>query len=101
MQTSQAAPLHLYLQGTNFQLKVWEAVLRIPAGSVATYEEIATFIGMPRAPRAVGRAVATNPIPLLIPCHRVIRKEGELGNYRYGSARKKALLGWEASRSNV
>jgi AraC family transcriptional regulator of adaptative response/methylated-DNA-[protein]-cysteine methyltransferase len=89
------APLPLYLSGTNFQIKVWEALLSIPPGSAATYEGIAAAIGMPRAARAVGNALAENPLPVLIPCHRVIRKTGSFGNYRYGSARKKALLGWE------
>lgn len=88
-------PLNLYLRGTNFQIKVWEALLRIPAGSVVTYQDIAVAIGMPRAARAVGNAVGHNPIPVLVPCHRVIRKDGNLGNYGYGRARKKALLGWE------
>ena len=91
----QAEPLNLYLRGTNFQIKVWEALLRIPPGSVVTYQDIAVAIGMPRAARAVGNAVGQNPIPVLIPCHRVIRKNGDFGDYGYGSARKKALLGWE------
>ncbi len=88
-------PISLYLVGTNFQLKVWEALLRIPPGSVTTYQSLASFIGQPNASRAVGNAVAHNPIAWLIPCHRVIRKMGEFGNYRYGPARKKAILGWE------
>jgi AraC family transcriptional regulator of adaptative response/methylated-DNA-[protein]-cysteine methyltransferase len=91
----QAEPLNLFLRGTNFQIKVWEALLRIPPGSVVTYQDIAMAIGMPRAARAVGNAVGQNPIPVIIPCHRVIRKNGDLGEYGYGSARKKALLGWE------
>ena len=69
--------------------------MRIPPGSVVTYQDIAVAIGMPRAARAVGNAVGQNPIPVLIPCHRVIRKNGDFGDYGYGSARKKALLGWE------
>src|SRR5512141_1241878 len=88
-------PIHLYLRGTNFQIKVWEALLRIPTGSVATYGQIADQIGHPTAMRAVGSAVGHNPIAVLIPCHRVIRKLGEFGNYRYGVARKKALLAHE------
>jgi AraC family transcriptional regulator, regulatory protein of adaptative response / methylated-DNA-[protein]-cysteine methyltransferase len=87
----------LYLNGTNFQIKVWEALLHIPTGNVTTYEAIATAIGRPRAVRAVGTAVGHNPVAYLIPCHRVIRKIGEFGNYFYGTARKKALLGWEAA----
>ncbi|HSF81790.1 MAG TPA: methylated-DNA--[protein]-cysteine S-methyltransferase [Anaerolineales bacterium] len=91
--------LALHLQGTNFQIKVWEALLRIPAGAVASYEQIAALIGRPRSARAVSNAIADNPLPVLIPCHRVIRKMGEFGGYRYGTARKKALLGREmASR---
>lgn len=85
-------PLHLYVRGTNFQIKVWEALMRIPPGSVSTYEQIANQIGHMSATWAVGNAVAHNPVAVLIPCHRVIRKLGEFGNYRYGTARKKALL---------
>ena len=88
-------PLNLHLRGSNFQLKVWEALLRVPAGSVTTYEGLAGQIGHPRASRAVGTAVAHNPIAVLIPCHRVIRKVGDFGRYRYGSVRKKALLARE------
>lgn len=89
------SPLKLHLRGTNFQIKVWEALLNIPTGTVTTYEHIAAQIGNPNAVRAVGTAVGHNPIAVLIPCHRVIRKAGEFGNYRYGSARKKALLARE------
>jgi AraC family transcriptional regulator of adaptative response/methylated-DNA-[protein]-cysteine methyltransferase len=92
------APLHLFLSGTNFQIKVWEALLQIPAGAVVTYEGIAACIGRPNAARAVSNAVAQNPIPVIIPCHRVIRKTGEFGGYHYGTARKQALIGWEAAR---
>jgi AraC family transcriptional regulator, regulatory protein of adaptative response / methylated-DNA-[protein]-cysteine methyltransferase len=95
---AEIAPLHLYLNGTNFQIKVWEALLRIPPGSLVTYEEIATYLGRPSAARAVGRAVATNPISFIIPCHRVIRKIGALGGYRWGLPRKAAMLGWEMAR---
>lgn len=90
-------PLHLHLRGTNFQLKVWEALLRIPPGAVTSYQGLAEQAGRPGASRAVGTALGRNPIAVLIPCHRVIRKLGEFGNYRYGVARKKALLGWEAA----
>lgn len=93
-------PLHLLLSGTNFQIKVWEALLKIPAGAVSSYEDIAARLGMPKASRAVGNAVAHNPIAYIIPCHRVVRKLGEFGNYRWGAARKKAMLGWEAAKSN-
>lgn len=95
----EETPLHLHLRGTNFQLKVWQALLSIPAGAVTTYEGIAAQIGRPKATRAVGAAVGHNPIAVLIPCHRVIRKLGEFGNYRYGPARKKVLLGWELATS--
>ena len=88
-------PLNVHLRGTNFQLKVWEALLQIPAGEVTTYAGIASRIGNPNATRAVGTAVGHNPIAVLIPCHRVIRKAGEFGNYRYGTLRKKALLARE------
>lgn len=87
--------LKLHLRGTNFQIKVWEALLNIPSGTVTTYEHIAAQIRNPKALRAVGTAVGQNPIAVLIPCHRVIRKSGEFGNYRYGSTRKKALLARE------
>jgi len=92
-------PLRLHLRGTNFQLKVWEALLRIPPGAVTSYEGLAAQAGRPRASRAVGTALGRNPIAVLIPCHRVIRKLGEFGNYRYGAARKKALLVREISQS--
>jgi AraC family transcriptional regulator, regulatory protein of adaptative response / methylated-DNA-[protein]-cysteine methyltransferase len=91
-------PISLYLTGSNFQLKVWEALLNIPQGAATTYEQIAAQIGQPKAVRAVGTAVGRNPVAVLIPCHRVIRKMGEFGNYRYGAARKKAILGWEAAQ---
>jgi len=97
LEAGEPGSLALHLQGTNFQIKVWEALLRIPAGSVASYEQIAALIGRPRAARAVSNAIANNPLPVLIPCHRVIRKMGEFGGYRYGTARKKALLGREMS----
>ena len=93
------AALHLHLSGTNFQLKVWEALLNIPVGAVTTYEHLAAEIGHPRAARAVGTALGHNPIAVLIPCHRVIRKLGGFGNYRYGVPLKKALLGWEGARA--
>jgi AraC family transcriptional regulator of adaptative response/methylated-DNA-[protein]-cysteine methyltransferase len=89
------SPLSLYLSGTNFQIKVWEALLRIPYGSVVSYGDLAAAIDQPKAARAVGSAVGSNPLPVLVPCHRVIRKMGEFGGYRYGLARKKAILGWE------
>ncbi len=93
--------LPVYLRGTNFQIKVWEALLRIPPGAATTYQDLAIAIGMPNAARAVGHAVGRNPVPVLIPCHRVIHKVGDFGHYRYGSARKKALLGWEQAWSEA
>ncbi len=91
-------PLHVYLSGSNFQLKVWEALLRIPAGNVVSYRDIAGYLGDPAASRAVGNALAHNPVAVLIPCHRVIHSIGEFGNYHYGEARKIALLGWEMAK---
>jgi len=92
----QKLPLHLH--GTNFQVKVWEALIRIPPGHLCTYEDIARTIENENAVRAVGHAVATNPISYLIPCHRVIRKMGAFGEYHWGATRKKAIIGWEAAR---
>jgi AraC family transcriptional regulator of adaptative response/methylated-DNA-[protein]-cysteine methyltransferase len=89
-------PFRLLLKGTNFQIKVWEALLTIPEGAAVSYEDIAAGIGSPAAVRAVGSAVARNPISFIIPCHRVIRKEGSFGNYQGGTARKKIILAWES-----
>ena len=100
-QSPSSNPTRIYLNGTNFQIKVWEALMEIPAGSVAAYQQIAIQIGMPGASRAVGAAIANNPIPVLIPCHRVIRKSGDFGKYRYGAVRKKALLGWEMAKVDL
>ncbi len=94
-------PITLVLQGTNFQIKVWEALLRIPTGSVVPYEDLATSVCSARAARAVGGAVARNPIAFLIPCHRVIRKAGGIGGYHWGAARKKAMLAWEAAHAEI
>ena len=91
-------PLPLHLLGTNFQMKVWEALLRIPAGALTTYTAVAQSIGRPTAARAVSNAVAHNPIAYIIPCHRVIRESGEMGGYRYGIPRKRAMLEWETAR---
>ena len=95
-----AHPLKLLLMGTNFQIKVWEALLRIPSGSVVCYEDLARRLGKPSAARAVGSAVGQNPISFLIPCHRAIRKMGITGDYHWGATRKKAILAWEAARRN-
>jgi AraC family transcriptional regulator of adaptative response/methylated-DNA-[protein]-cysteine methyltransferase len=99
-QAQQSTPLHLVLSGTNFQIKVWEALIKIPMGAAVSYEDVAAHIGMPKASRAVGNAVGSNPISFVIPCHRVIRKTAEFGNYGGGIARKLAILGWEAVRFN-
>ena len=88
----------LLLRGTNFQVKVWQALLRIPPGRVASYQQIAQAIGSPAAVRAVGSAVGHNPVAVIIPCHRVILKSGAIHNYRWGETRKRALLAWEAGR---
>lgn len=93
-------PLRLLLRGTNFQIKVWEALLRIPEGAVVSYEDVARAIGQPTAMRAVGAAVGRNPVCVLIPCHRVIQKSGVIHNYRYGVPRKRALLAWEQARTD-
>ncbi|MBX2896521.1 MAG: methylated-DNA--[protein]-cysteine S-methyltransferase [Cyclobacteriaceae bacterium] len=91
--------LHLFIKGTNFQIKVWEALLRLPIGHVTTYQSIANKIGNPKALQAVGSAVGANHIAYLIPCHRVIRKDGILGEYRWESVRKKSIIGWEMAKS--
>ncbi|MGD8286965.1 MAG: bifunctional helix-turn-helix domain-containing protein/methylated-DNA--[protein]-cysteine S-methyltransferase, partial [Desulfobacterales bacterium] len=96
-----SAPLHLILNGTNFQIKVWEALIKIPFGTVVSYEDVAIQVGLPRATRAVGSAVGKNPISFIIPCHRVIRKTADFGNYGGGTARKKAIIGWEAAHLSV
>ena len=88
----------LLLMGTNFQIKVWRALLEIPAGAVVPYEAIGARIGAPRAARAIGSAVGQNAVAYLIPCHRVIRKSGVTGGYRWGGVRKQAMLAWEAAR---
>lgn len=95
----RAAPgLRLWVQGSNFRIKVWEALLRIPPGRLATYGDVARAVDRPGAERAVGGAIAANPVALLIPCHRVIRASGRFAvGYRWGSARKRAMIAWEAT----
>jgi AraC family transcriptional regulator of adaptative response/methylated-DNA-[protein]-cysteine methyltransferase len=90
--------LSLLLLGTNFQIKVWQALLKIPAGALISYETIGGLIGARQSSRAIGNAVGSNPIAYLIPCHRVIRKTGLLGGYRWGETRKRAMLGWESAQ---
>lgn len=98
-QTKDSRPFHLCLKGTNFQISVWKALVTIPRGCLVSYQDVASYIGHPKAFRAVANAVAINPIAFLIPCHRVIANSGKVHQYRWGSARKKALIGWEAART--
>ena len=90
-------PFHLLVKGTNFQVNVWQALLTLPKGSMVCYQDIAVYLGIPTSIRAVANAMAKNPIAYLIPCHRVITKTGKIDRYRWGTARKKAILGWEAA----
>ncbi len=94
-------PLYMLVKGTNFQIKVWEALLRIPPGRLVSYGDLARHLDAPRAARAVANAVARNPIHFLIPCHRVIRDVGEFGGYRGGGARKKAIHVWESAKTRA
>lgn len=91
-------PVHLVLIGTAFEIRVWEALLAIPMGRAVTYVDIARHLGQPTAARAVGSAVGRNPISFAVPCHRVLRGDGNLGGYHWGLTRKRALIGWEAGR---
>jgi AraC family transcriptional regulator of adaptative response/methylated-DNA-[protein]-cysteine methyltransferase len=95
------APIRLWLKGTNFQIKVWEALLRVAEGELVSYRQLASAAGAPTAVRAVASAVAANPVAWLVPCHRVIRSSGVLGQYRWGPERKAALIGWEAARRSA
>lgn len=90
----------LHLKGTDFQLKVWETLLKIPTGQLSTYGNIAADIKNPKASRAVGTAIGSNPVAYLIPCHRVIQSTGTFGGYRWGSTRKTAIIGWEAAKDS-
>ena len=92
--------IKLHLKGTPFQIKVWEALLKIPMGDVSTYSGIANTINNPNASRAVGTAIGDNPVAFLIPCHRVIRSTGDFGQYHWGSIRKTAMIGWEVAKAN-
>jgi len=98
---SQLSTIKLHLKGTDFQLKVWEALLKIPMGGLSTYSSIAQKIDSPLANRAVGSAVGDNPVAFLIPCHRVIKSTGEFGQYHWGSTRKSAIIGWEAAKMDL
>jgi AraC family transcriptional regulator, regulatory protein of adaptative response / methylated-DNA-[protein]-cysteine methyltransferase len=93
--------IKLHLKGTEFQLKVWETLLKIPKGQLATYGNIAKQIQQPTASRAVGTAIGDNPVAFLIPCHRVIQSTGVFGQYHWGSIRKTAIIGWEAAKSTL
>lgn len=97
---SELPQLKLHLKGTDFQLKVWESLLKIPVGGLTTYGEIARNIGVPNGSRAVGTAVGSNPVAFLIPCHRVIRSTGVAGEYMWGAGRKAAMIGWEGACMN-
>jgi len=90
-------PLRAFVRGTSFQLRVWRALLRVPSGTLTTYGRLAEAIGQSKAARAVGTAVGANPISFIVPCHRVIRETGALGNYGGGRIRKRAMVGWELS----
>jgi AraC family transcriptional regulator of adaptative response/methylated-DNA-[protein]-cysteine methyltransferase len=96
---SRLRDIKLHLKGTDFQLKVWQTLLKIPAGGLTTYGQIASQIKQPQASRAVGTAIGSNPVAFLIPCHRVIQSTGVFGNYMWGSNRKKAIIGWEAAKA--
>jgi AraC family transcriptional regulator of adaptative response/methylated-DNA-[protein]-cysteine methyltransferase len=97
---SKLSDIKLHLKGTDFQLKVWDALLKIPMGGLNTYASIAQKINSPQANRAVGSAIGANPVAFLIPCHRVIRSSGETGQYHWGANRKSAIIGWEAAMIN-
>ncbi len=97
-QTDGRREFHLVIRGTNFQIQVWRALLDIPSGALVSYQDVAGVVSTPTAARAAANAIANNPIGYLIPCHRVISKVGTTHRYRWGATRKKAILGWEASR---
>ena len=97
---SKLSEIKLHLKGTDFQLKVWETLLKIPMGKLSTYGEIAKKIENPYASRAVGTAIGSNPVAFLIPCHRVIQSTGTFGGYMWGNTRKTAIIGWEGVKCN-
>ncbi len=96
-QWSADRPLKIVLIGSEFDVSVWRTLLKIPNGAASSYSDVAEHIGNPRAVRAVGSAVGRNPIPFVVPCHRVFRKSGELGGYHWGLTRKQAIIGWESA----
>jgi AraC family transcriptional regulator of adaptative response/methylated-DNA-[protein]-cysteine methyltransferase len=93
----ESRPFHLLLKGTNFQVNVWKALLMLPVRSILSYQDVAVYMGRPKAVRAIANAIAVNPVGYLIPCHRVIAASGKIHHYRWGTVRKKAIIGWEAS----
>ena len=95
---SRSSPVRLVMIGTDFDVRVWETLLKIPMGRAVSYTDIARHIGAPSASRAVGSAVGRNPISFVVPCHRVLRGDGSLGGYHWGLTRKRALIGWETGR---
>ncbi|MEP2703632.1 MAG: bifunctional helix-turn-helix domain-containing protein/methylated-DNA--[protein]-cysteine S-methyltransferase [Roseibium sp.] len=95
----QNQPLNIVMIGTDFEIRVWQTLLRIPMGKATTYSDIASSIGTPKASRAVGSAVGRNPLSFVVPCHRVLAKGGKLGGYHWGLTRKRAILGWESGLS--
>ncbi|WP_289664833.1 bifunctional helix-turn-helix domain-containing protein/methylated-DNA--[protein]-cysteine S-methyltransferase [Flavobacterium panacagri] len=97
---SKLSEIKLHLKGTDFQLKVWETLLKIPMGQLSTYGTIAQQIEKPNASRAVGTAIGSNPVAFLIPCHRVIQSSGVFGGYMWGNTRKTAIIGWEGAQVN-
>ncbi|WP_428230199.1 bifunctional helix-turn-helix domain-containing protein/methylated-DNA--[protein]-cysteine S-methyltransferase [Flavobacterium sp.] len=97
---SKLSEIKLHLKGTDFQLKVWETLLKIPMGQLSTYGSIAQQIDKPNASRAVGTAIGSNPVAFLIPCHRVIQSSGTFGGYMWGNTRKTAIIGWEGAQIN-
>ena len=97
---SRLDKIRLHLRATPFQLQVWQALLRLPMGHLASYGDVAACIGAPSSARAVGTAIGQNPVAFLIPCHRVIRASGQFGDYAWGAARKTAMIGWEGARAS-
>lgn len=98
---SKLPEIKLHLKGTDFQLKVWETLLKIPMGQLSTYGSIAEQIGNANASRAVGTAIGSNPVAFLIPCHRVIQSSGNIGSYMWGETRKTAIIGWESAKTDI
>ena len=95
---SSECPVRLVMIGTDFEIRVWETLLKIPMGRAVSYADIARHLGAPSASRAVGSAVGRNPISFVVPCHRVLRKDGDIGGYHWGVTRKRAIIGWEMGR---